>query len=47
VGDGRACRIKPHQIQSVDKRRIGRRMGTLPAEWMSALETLLRLHLGL
>lgn len=47
VGDGRPCRIKPHQIQSVDKRRIGRRMGRLPPEWMSALEEALRLHLGL
>ena len=47
VGDGRPCRIKPHQIQSVDKRRLGRRMGRLPPVWMSALETLLRAHLGL
>ena len=47
VGDGRPCRIKPHQIQSVDRRRIGRRMGSLPPEWMAALEFSLRLHLGL
>ena len=47
LSDVRPCRIKSHQVQSVDKRRVGRKMGTLPPKWMAALEDSLRTHLGL
>lgn len=46
-GDGRACRIKTHQIRCVDKSRIGGRLGALPPGPMFALDASLRVHLGL
>ena len=47
VGDGRPCRIATHQLKAVDRSRIGRRMGVLPPKWMAALDSSLRLPLGL
>lgn len=47
LGDGRACRIKTHQLRCVDKSRVGKRMGSLPVEVMAALDDSLRLHLAL
>lgn len=47
IGDGRACRVKTHQLKSVDKARLRRRAGNLPEEWMSAVDAALRIHLDL
>lgn len=47
VGDGRACRAKTHQVGSVDKSRLGRRIGRLPSGVMRLINASLRLHLGL
>ena len=47
VGDGRPSRLKTHQLRAVDKGRIGRKLGVLPAKLMPALEASLREHLGL
>lgn len=47
VGDGRPCRISTHQLKTVDRSRIGRKLGVLPPLWMAALENSLRLYLQL
>lgn len=47
VGDGRPCRVKTHQLKSVDKARLLRRLGRLPEEWMSEVDASLRIHLEL
>jgi mRNA interferase MazF len=47
LGDGRASRIKTHQIRAIDKNRVGRRIGRLPDELMAALDSSLRVHLAL
>ena len=47
VGDGRPSRLKIHQLRAVDKSRVGRKLGVLPAELMPALEESLLEHLGI
>ena len=47
VGDGRPSRLKTHQLRAVDKSRVGRKLGVLPAIFRPALETSLREHLGM
>jgi mRNA interferase MazF len=47
VGDGRPSRLRTHQLRAVDKERLGRKMGTLPARLMRALEASLLEHLGI
>ena len=47
VGDGRPARLKPHQLRAVDKSRVGRKFGVLPAKFMPALEASLCEHLGI
>lgn len=47
VGDGRPSRLKPHQLRAVDKSRVGRKLGVLPAKLMPALEASLLEHLGI
>lgn len=47
IGDGRACRIKTHQIRAVDKSRLGRKFGRLPSKVMESLEKSLAHYLGL
>lgn len=46
VGDGRPSRLKTHQLRAVDKSRVGRKFGALPAKLMLVLEASLREHLG-
>ncbi|MFI5363305.1 MAG: type II toxin-antitoxin system PemK/MazF family toxin [Elusimicrobiota bacterium] len=47
LGDGRASRLVTHQLRTVDKKRLGRKFGDLPASLMPALEYSLCEHLGL
>ena len=47
IGDGRASRMATHQIRAVDKSRVGRKLGSLPARFMPALEASLLEHLGI
>ncbi len=46
LGDGRPSRIAAHQLHSVDKSRVGRKFGVLPAKLMPALEAAVLEHLG-
>ncbi|MFI5349657.1 MAG: type II toxin-antitoxin system PemK/MazF family toxin [Elusimicrobiota bacterium] len=47
IGDGRASRLATHQVRAVDKSRVGRRIGVLPARFMPALNASLLEHLGI
>jgi mRNA interferase MazF len=47
IGDGRRAKLKTHQIRAVDKSRLGRKFGELPAVLRPALDASLRIHLGL
>lgn len=40
-------RAKADQIRTVDKRRLGTWRGVLPPEYLAAVETALRIQLGL
>lgn len=46
LGDGRPARLKPHQLRAVDKSRVGRKFGALPAPLLRELEVSLMKHLG-
>ena len=47
VGDGRPSRLKTHQLRAVDKNRVGRALGVLPAGLLRTLEASLLEHLGM
>ncbi|MFI5344996.1 MAG: type II toxin-antitoxin system PemK/MazF family toxin [Elusimicrobiota bacterium] len=47
VGDGRACRAIVHQIGSVDRNRVRKKLGILPPEFMARVDAALRVHLEL
>jgi mRNA interferase MazF len=47
IGDGRPGRLKPHQVRAVDKSRLGRPIGRLPARLLFELEASLLQHLGI
>lgn len=46
-GLDRDSKAQAEQVRSVSALRIGRRIGTLPADLITALDDALRLHLGL
>ena len=47
LGDGRAARVKIHQVRAVDKSRLREKMGVLPVGAMADVDATLRIHLGL
>jgi len=47
IGDGRPSRVKTHQLRAVDKKRLGDKVGALPAGAMADVDATLRMHLGL
>lgn len=47
IGDGRAGRLKIHQLRAVDKERLGKKVGELPRDLMSSLEKSLLYYLGM
>ncbi|WP_172575310.1 type II toxin-antitoxin system PemK/MazF family toxin [endosymbiont GvMRE of Glomus versiforme] len=44
--DGKEAKILPEQIRSVDKKRIGKKIGELPEEIMIEIEEMLRILLN-
>lgn len=46
-GLARDSKAQAEQVRSIDAVRIGRRLGALPVETMTALDRALRLHLAL
>ncbi|MBI5247732.1 MAG: type II toxin-antitoxin system PemK/MazF family toxin [Elusimicrobia bacterium] len=47
IGDGRASRVKTHQLRAVDKKRLGSKLGELPLGAMADVDASLRIHLSL
>lgn len=46
-GNKEPVKAKPNQIRTVDKRRLGKPLGLVPAGLMAEVEEAVRLHLGL
>ena len=46
-GNQEPSKVKANQIRTVDKRRLGKLLGMLPADIMGQVEKALRLHLGI
>ena len=47
LGDGRAARVKVHQLRAIDKSRLREKLGSLPVGTMADVDATLRIHLGL
>ena len=46
-GNRESSKVKADQVRTIDKRRLGRSLGMIPADLLGKVEQALRLHLSL